>query len=116
MCELFGFSAKHPLPGAAVPLGTFGRHGGAAADNPDGWGVAWRRPELPTDWQLEKEPCPAWNSPRFADLIATVPLTSDAGWTAFEPGELRIYRAGACVGRIATHPPAPHNDPELVTA
>ena len=54
----------------------------------------------------------AWRADRTAAML----LVPYAGWTAFEPGELRIYRAGACVGRIATHPPAPHNDPELVTA
>lgn len=251
MCELLGVSAKRPLPGREIPLAQFRRHGGAAADNPDGWGIAWRSPGFVADWQLEKEPYPAWNSPRFADmietvrsdlliahvrkarhppvntvgnthpflheccgkrwvfahnglvphivtlessnrervcspagetdsefafchllshvtqhlsavdtdvgrltllgkvgeriarhgmfnfllsdgdylaayghdhlhyresvhegiaLIATAPLTNDAGWTAFEPGELRIYRAGACVGRVTTHPPAPHSD------
>lgn len=38
-------------------------------------------------------------------MIATEPLSDDAGWTPFETGELRIYRAGARVGRISTCPP-----------
>jgi predicted glutamine amidotransferase len=38
-------------------------------------------------------------------LIATEPLGDNADWTPFEAGELRIYRAGARVGRISTSPP-----------
>lgn len=261
MCELFGLSASRPLAGRETPLGEFRRHGGAAADNPDGWGIAWR--ELGQHGQavfrLEKEPLPGYRSERFAELIealrfdlaiahvrkarhppvntltnthpflreccgrrwafahnglvpeivaletanrervcrpdgetdsefafchllshvtrhfdevggdadrlsmlgeiseliarhgkfnfllsdgdylaayghdrlhylesvsgtdtvaliATEPLSGHAAWTPFAPGELRIYRAGERAGRIGTHPPAPHNDPEPSTA
>jgi glutamine amidotransferase len=40
-------------------------------------------------------------------LVATEPLSDHAGWTAFAPGELRIYRAGVLVERLGTHPPEP---------
>jgi len=39
-------------------------------------------------------------------VIATEPLTADPGWGAFEPGELRVYRAGRQVARFITHPRA----------
>lgn len=45
-------------------------------------------------------------------VIATEPLTEDPGWIAFEPGELRVYRAGRRIARFITHPrataPAPN--------
>ncbi len=37
-------------------------------------------------------------------LVATEPLSGDEEWTAFEPGELRIYRNGRMAGRIMTRP------------
>lgn len=247
MCELFGLSANRSLTGGELPLAEFRQRGGAAADNPDGWGLAWREGG---EFRLEKEPLPASASRHFdaligalrsdllvghvrkarfppvntlnnthpflrdccgrgwvfahngmvpeivaleaansgrvclpvgetdsefafchllshvtrhfqdagADwpaqlgaiseviarhgkfnfllsdgdnliayghdhlhylemdgvaLIATEPLSGHPGWTPFEPGELRIYNAGARVGRVATHPPAPHLDPEV---
>jgi len=249
MCELFGLSADHLLNGDELPLAEFRRRGGALADNPDGWGLAWREGG---EFHLEKEPLPASASTRFAALIetlrsdlvvghvrkarfppvntlanthpflrpccgrgwvfahnglvpdivaleaanggrvclpegetdselafchllshatrhfrdagagwpaalaavseliarhgmfnfllsdgehliayghdrlhyletegvalvATEPLGGDSGWTAFAPGELRIWRAGARVGRVATHPPAPNNSGEAST-
>jgi glutamine amidotransferase len=47
-------------------------------------------------------------------VIATEPLTEDPGWLAFEPGELRVYRAGRQIAHFITHPrataPAPDGD------
>ena len=65
-------------------LRRFRERGGNTADNPDGWGLA----------------------------------TLDDGafrlWIAFEPGELRVYRAGRRIARFITHPramaPAPDGD------
>lgn len=42
MCELFGLCADRPLAGTEVPLAAFRTRGGDTADNPDGWGIAWR--------------------------------------------------------------------------
>lgn len=39
-------------------------------------------------------------------VIATEPLTEGPGWIAFEPGELRVYRAGRRIARFITHPRA----------
>jgi len=39
-------------------------------------------------------------------VIATEPLTEGPGWHVFEPGELRIYRAGRQIARFITHPRA----------
>jgi glutamine amidotransferase len=66
MCELFGLSSSRPLAGRAMPLGEFRSRGGAAADNPDGWGIAWRGEG---GFRLEKEPCPAADSKRFDGLV-----------------------------------------------
>jgi len=47
-------------------------------------------------------------------VIATEPLTKDPGWLAFEPGELRVYRAGRQIAHFITHPramvPVPDGD------
>lgn len=69
MCELFGLSASRPMPGRALPLAEFGARGGALADNPDGWGVAWREAGA---FRLDKEPLPACGSARFLGLIETL--------------------------------------------
>ncbi|MDP2828066.1 MAG: class II glutamine amidotransferase [Sulfuricellaceae bacterium] len=37
-------------------------------------------------------------------MIATEPLTDQAHWISFEPGELRIYRNGKLAGRVVTQP------------
>lgn len=37
-------------------------------------------------------------------VIATEPLTADPGWLAFEPGELRVYRAGRQIAQFITNP------------
>jgi glutamine amidotransferase len=48
-------------------------------------------------------------------IIATEPLTEDPGWLAFEPGELRVYRAGRQIAHFITHPraTAPAHDGDL---
>lgn len=48
-------------------------------------------------------------------VIATEPLTEGPGWRAFEPGELRVYRAGRRIARFITHPRAmaPASDGDL---
>lgn len=50
-------------------LAEFRRHGGATADNPDGWGVAWREADHPEGFRLDKEPVSGCASARFAALI-----------------------------------------------
>ncbi|RZL28867.1 MAG: hypothetical protein EOP35_25720, partial [Rubrivivax sp.] len=38
------------------------------------------------------------NGPRdLMTLVATEPLTHDEAWTAFEPGEVRVFEQGECV-------------------
>ena len=71
MCELLGISSQHPQAWHEV-LGRFRGRGGDTADNPDGWGIAWRAGGT---WQLHKAPEPAWQSPRFAAIAQQV--TSD---------------------------------------
>jgi len=64
MCELFGASASAAMnfPRWLVP---FRLRGGQAADNPDGWGLAyWQDVEA----RVEKSPEPGWQSSRFLDL------------------------------------------------
>lgn len=43
-------------------------------------------------------------------LIATEPLDGDTAWTAFQPGELRLYRYGRMIGSMMTQP-APATEP-----
>lgn len=69
MCELFGLSASRPLAGRDLPLTEFRQRGGAVADNPDGWGLAWREGG---GFKLAKEALPASESADFAALIETV--------------------------------------------
>lgn len=40
-------------------------------------------------------------------LIATEPLDGHASWTAFQPGELRLYRAGKMIGGMMAQPAPP---------
>ncbi|MDP2433928.1 MAG: class II glutamine amidotransferase [Pseudomonadota bacterium] len=68
MCELFGLSAHRPLAGWELPLAAFRDRGGGAADNPDGWGIAWR---VGAGFQLEKEAAPACQSALFAGMLRT---------------------------------------------
>ncbi len=86
MCELFGASA-HGATELASWLEPFRRRGGATADNPDGWGVAW--------WdtgtlRTEKAPEPGASSGRFAQLA-------------------RRLRTGLLLAHVrkARHPPTP---------
>lgn len=69
MCELFGLSASQRIAGSALPLIEFRARGGATADNPDGWGVAWRDEGI---LQLAREPLPGHTSERFAGVIASL--------------------------------------------
>ena len=69
MCELFGLSASRPIAGSALPLAEFRARGGATADNPDGWGIAWREGG---GFQLEREPLPGHGSVRFARAIESL--------------------------------------------
>jgi glutamine amidotransferase len=39
-------------------------------------------------------------------VLATEPLTECSAWSAFAPGELRVYRSGSRVLRLLTHPRA----------
>lgn len=67
MCELFGISSDYPVA-ASQQLNEFRRRGGQAADNPDGWGLAWRENGT---FRLSKEPTPAHQSELFAQLCGT---------------------------------------------
>lgn len=69
MCELFGLSANRRIAGSALPLGEFQARGGATADNPDGWGIAWRDDMT---LRLEREPLPGHSSERFARVIESL--------------------------------------------
>ena len=68
MCELFGISSDYPLL-ASQELNVFRLRGGQAADNPDGWGLAWRENGV---FHLFKEPTPAHQSALFAQLCGTM--------------------------------------------
>lgn len=68
MCELFGMSASRPAA-AAEMLNEFRLRGGLAADNPDGWGLAWWESGA---FRLAKEPFPAHRSALFAGLCETM--------------------------------------------
>ncbi len=67
MCELFGISSDQPIA-AGKELNVFRLRGGQAADNPDGWGLAWRENGA---FRLSKEPAPAHQSALFAQLCGT---------------------------------------------
>jgi glutamine amidotransferase len=67
MCELFGMSASQTVT-ARGALGDFRLRGGLAADNPDGWGLAWWENGV---FRLAKEPLPAHESAPFARLCET---------------------------------------------
>lgn len=97
MCELFGMSSDHPWAGGQE-LNMFRLRGGQAADNSDGWGMAWRENGT---FHLFKEPTPAHQSAFFAQL------DKNEKWTAFEPGELCVYRSGKLIGRMMTRTTLP---------
>lgn len=67
MCELFGMSASRAVT-AGDALCDFRLRGGLAADNPDGWGLAWWEDGF---FRLAKEPLPAHESASFGDLCET---------------------------------------------
>ncbi|MDD5364214.1 MAG: class II glutamine amidotransferase [Gallionellaceae bacterium] len=67
MCELFGLSASQAVT-LEDTLCAFRRRGGLAADNPDGWGLAWQENGA---FSLAKEPLPAHESALFGRLCAT---------------------------------------------
>ena len=64
MCELFGMSASQAIH-IRRELAEFRQRGGLVADNPDGWGLAWRTNGI---FLLAKEPRPAFRSTLFEDL------------------------------------------------
>lgn len=66
MCQLFGWSSKVSRSGRQLPLAEFRARGGASADNPDGWGVAWR---VGSAFLLEREPLPGFDSAQFDRVI-----------------------------------------------
>jgi glutamine amidotransferase len=68
MCELFGFSSSTTaqLDGR---LTLFQARGGHAADNRDGWGIAWRENG---DFRLQKAPTPAARCTTYAQLAPTI--------------------------------------------
>jgi glutamine amidotransferase len=68
MCELFGLSADRPLAGTEVPLAAFRARGGETADNPDGWGIAWREGG---ELRLAKAPEAACRSALFDATLRT---------------------------------------------
>lgn len=67
MCELFGISSDYPIA-ASQELNGFRLRGGQAADNPDGWGLAWQEYGA---FRLSKEPTAAHQSALFAQLCGT---------------------------------------------
>lgn len=69
MCELFGLSANRAIAVRATPMARFPERGGSAADNPDGWGMAWRTPD--GGIKLAKEPTAGCDSRLFEQLVQT---------------------------------------------
>jgi glutamine amidotransferase len=86
MCELFGASARQSRDYACW-LTIFRQRGGATADNPDGWGVAWWRDGVA---RVEKAPEPGHGSVWLGQLADAV------------EGNLVLAHV-----RKATHPAAP---------
>lgn len=86
MCELFGASASLSRDYAHW-LTTFRARGGATADNPDGWGLAWWRDGTAS---IEKAPEAGHRSERLRQLAEEV------------VGDLVLAHV-----RKATHPAAP---------
>jgi len=68
MCELFGMSASAATRPDRL-LRAFRLRGGRAANNPDGWGLAYWDGSA---FRIFKEPEPAARSERFAELCGTV--------------------------------------------
>lgn len=68
MCELLGISSRRPAAWGDV-LTLFRERGGKIADNPDGWGLAYREDG---GWRLNKAPEAASRSERFTVLSQAV--------------------------------------------
>ncbi len=68
MCELLGISSSRPA-GWNDTLTLFRERGGETADNPDGWGLAYRDDNV---WELYKAPQAAIQSEQFAALSQTI--------------------------------------------
>jgi glutamine amidotransferase len=68
MCELLGISSSQPTGWREV-LCPFRLRGGGTADNPDGWGLAYREDG---GFQLRKQPTPAVRSRLFLALCDSV--------------------------------------------
>lgn len=68
MCELLGISSNRNSAWGDT-LALFQQRGGGTADNPDGWGIAYREAKA---WQLHKAPEAATHSERFAALSQAV--------------------------------------------
>jgi len=68
VCELLGISSNRPAAWGD-PLTLFRKRGGKTADNPDGWGLAFREADA---WQLHKAPGAAIQSERFVTLSQTL--------------------------------------------
>ncbi len=68
MCELFGLSANRRTD-IAASLSQFRKRGGDTADNPDGWGLAYRERDV---FVLHKEPEPAAQSALLLQLGDTI--------------------------------------------
>ena len=86
MCELLGLTSGRPVRPSAALAG-FRSRGGQAADNADGWGIAYLAGGL---FRVEKAPEAAATSTRFAQLASTV------------ASELVVAHV-----RKARHPPVP---------
>jgi glutamine amidotransferase len=71
VCELFGYSSA-TANSLALPLQWFRVRGGQAADNRDGWGIAWRSAE---GMRIHKEPVAATGCNTYENLARH--LTSD---------------------------------------
>jgi glutamine amidotransferase len=73
MCELYGMSSSAPL-GMESALLRFRQRGGALADNPDGWGLAYRGPMSSgaPGFQVYKEAVAAGDSHLLAWLAHTL--------------------------------------------
>ena len=68
MCELFGLSSNQPISPVAL-LSHFRLRGGETADNPDGWGLAYREDD---DFTVHKGLGPAAHSPTFSAIAEKI--------------------------------------------
>ncbi|MDT8384138.1 MAG: class II glutamine amidotransferase [Gammaproteobacteria bacterium] len=98
MCELYGMSSSAPV-GIESALLRFRQRGGAEADNPDGWGLAYHdcSGTQPNAFQIVKETTSACGSrllTRLANKMNTDLLI----------GHVRKARHPAIVNYLNTHP------------